>query len=409
MKLLFVHDHLGEFGGAEANLHLTARELGRRGHSLALAYRSATGRNEAEWRRTFTALFPLTEKVGPERTEAVLEHWAPDLVYLHSLADLDVIETLLGWGAPVVRMVHDHSLYCLRGYKYNYFTRKICTRPASGFCVFPCLASVGRNHGGPLPLRWNSYRQKRREIELNRQCDQVIVYSDYIKGELVRNGFDPGKIQTCVPLALGEEEATPSFDAENLVLFAGQLIRGKGVDRLLQALSRLRSSFHCLILGDGNHRRRCEAECRRLGLSDRVAFRGYVLPAELRSFYLRATVFVMSSLWPEPFGLAGPEAMRYGLPVVAFDAGGIREWLQDGYNGFLVPWGDTQRFAERLDELLQDKELARRLGRQARAWVRRYDSSLQVDDLEELFSRLARQRCRGADRGFSVSEKPIRL
>ena len=55
--------------------------------------------------------------------------------------------------------------------------------------------------------------------------------------------------------------------------------------------------------------------------------------------------------------------MCHGLPVVAFDAGGIREWLFDGENGFLVPWKDTDRFAERIEQLLRDKELARRLGR----------------------------------------------
>jgi glycosyltransferase involved in cell wall biosynthesis len=83
--------------------------------------------------------------------------------------------------------------------------------------------------------------------------------------------------------------------------------------------------------------------------------------------------------------MAGPEAMRYGLPVVAFDAGGIHEWLRDGQNGYLVSWNDTVGFAERLDELLRDKSLARKLGRQARESIRRYESSRQINLLEELF------------------------
>lgn len=373
-------------------MRLTACELARRGHSLALAYRSGTGRNEAEWGRIFTEVFQLPKRAGDEPLEAALEHWGPDLIYLHSLEDLNLIEMLLRWPAPIVRMVHDHSLYCMRGYKYNYFTRKICTRRASAFCVFPCLAVLGRNPAGPLPIRWNSYAQKRREIELNRQCDGVVVYSDYSKTELIGNGFDPSRIHTCVPLSVWDDETLVSaFDPENLILFAGQIIRGKGVDVLLQALSRVKSSFRCVILGNGNHRARCETLCRRLDLGERVHFHGYLPPAELRSFYMRASVCVMSSLWPEPFGLAGPEAMRYGLPVVAFDAGGIREWLQDGYNGYLVRWGDTVSFASRLDELLQDKERARQMGRQARSWVRRYDCGRQIDGLEQLFLRLARQ------------------
>src|SRR5258706_2844453 len=52
MKLLFVHEHLGALGGAEANIFLTAKELQRRGHTVALLYGSGTGRNEDLWRQT---------------------------------------------------------------------------------------------------------------------------------------------------------------------------------------------------------------------------------------------------------------------------------------------------------------------------------------------------------------------
>lgn len=389
MKLLFVHQNFGDFGGAETNIHIAASELQQRGHHVALLYRHSTGRNEASWQKLFPHSFRLPGPGHVETVEAVLEQFQPDLVYLHNLDDLAVLESLLRCGRPVVRMVHDHEMYCLRGYKYNYFTRKICTRPASGYCVFPCLAPLARNRGGMLPLRWASYAEKRREIQLNQECDAVVTYSEHVKGELVGNGFAADKIELCVPLRFrNEDDRFSSLSARNLLLFAGQLIRGKGVDVLLKALAKVETRFECVILGDGNHRRRCESLCARLGLSGRVRFEGYVPPSESKEYYLEASVFLMSSLWPEPFGMAGPEAMRYGVPVVAFDAGGIREWLHDGENGFLAPWGDTQRYARAIDALLRNKELARRLGRQARESIRRYEVGAQVDKLERLFQRV---------------------
>lgn len=403
MKLLFVHQHFGNFGGAETNITITASELQKRGHRVALLYSQSTGRNEAGWQELFPDRFQLPAPGHVETVEAVLDQYQPDLIYFHNLTDLKILEALLGSGRPVIRMVHDHALYCLRSYKYNYFTRKPCNRPASSACVFPCLASLARNREGGFPLRWASYAEKQKEIRLNRQCHALVTYSEHMKQQLVSNGFHPGKIEICVPLrARNDDELTSSFSSRNLLLFAGQLIRGKGVDILLKALARVRTPFECLILGDGNHRAKCQKLCAKLGLASRVQFLGYVPPAELKGFYLECSTFLMSSLWPEPFGMAGPEAMRYGVPVVAFDAGGIREWLHDGENGFLVSWGNIARFAGAVDALLQNKEMARRLGQHARESILRFDVEPQLDTLERLFQRILNQDTRA----LPVPSKP---
>ena len=386
MKLLFVHQKLGDFGGAEVNIRLCADELKSRGYQLALLHEENTGRNEAGWQDCFQQSFCLPEDSRPDFVRKVLATFDPQLIYLHNLSDLDTLETLLNSGIQVVRMVHDHSLYCMRSYKYNYFTRGICTRPFSPFCVFPCLASVARNHQGGFPLKWVSYTDKRREIELNKRCHRLVVYSDYLKQELVRNGFEAEKIHLCIPIRIQTDETmTSSFSERNLILFAGQLIRGKGVDVLLHALAKVRTHYECAIFGDGSHRTACERLSSKLGLNRHVSFHGYVHPNDLTRFYGEASIFVMGSLWPEPFGMAGPEAMRYGLPVIAFDAGGIREWLTDGENGFLVAWKNVDLFAARLEQLLRDKNLARKLGTCAFETVQRYDSARQIDRLERLF------------------------
>lgn len=385
-RILFVHEHLGAIGGAEVNIALTAAELRARGYEVALLYDRTTGKDESTWRGLFSPIY----RVGTENPEQVVASYSPDIIYVHNPGKTQVLESLLMSGRPVVRMVHDHSMYCMRGYKYNYFTRNVCTRATSFRCVFPCLASVVRNPSGPFPIKFSSLRAKKREIALNRQCDNLVVYSDYSRQELVRNGFDPERIHIYTPIRC-EGDAAPwsRFSAENLILFAGQIIRGKGVDMLLKALARVRAPFHAVIMGDGNHRTKCEKLAKTLGLADRVQFTGYVPPGESREFYLRASVLAVSSLWPEPFGMVGPEAMRYGLPVVAFDAGGISEWLINGENGYLVPWADTGEFAARIEQLLMNKDLARELGRNGRERVNRvYNARHQVNVLEALFSSL---------------------
>jgi glycosyltransferase involved in cell wall biosynthesis len=393
MRLLFVHDRIGSFGGAEANILLTARELLQRGHSVSLAHGGTVDTAEVEWREVFADRIPLGDFAAAEAMDRALAQFLPDVVYVHKLADPLVLQVLAACGRPVIRMVHDHDLYCMRSYKYHYFSRKICTRAASAYCVFPCGASLGRATGAGFPFRWVSYHSKVREIAANKKFYRVLVATDYMRTELLRNGFASDQIEIHPPVPrAGSTMETPTFSSRNLIVYSGQIIRGKGVDVLLESLARVTAPFECVILGDGRQRAECERLSRRLGLDARVHFEGFVPQARLADFYRDASLAVMSSVWPEPFGGAGLEAMRFGLPVVAFDAGGIREWLLDGVNGFLAPWMDRDAFAQSVDALLNDKGLARSLGQCGRGMVdERYGFDAYIDGLEGLFLRTAEQ------------------
>jgi glycosyltransferase involved in cell wall biosynthesis len=218
----------------------------------------------------------------------------------------------------------------------------------------------------------------------------MIVATEFMKRELLRNGFDARRIEIHAPVPKSEN-ATPqsSFSNHNVILYAGQIIRGKGVDVLLESLARVRVPFECVILGEGSHRAHCEALSRKLGLAGKVQFKGYLPPGELEKFYAEASVCVVSSVWPEPFGAVGLEAMRNGLPVVAFDSGGIGEWLVNGENGFLVPWMHRAQFACRVEELLNDKSLARKLGERGRQFAReKFGFEQYISGLEILFAKM---------------------
>ncbi len=390
MKLLFVHERFGALAGAEANAHITATELKRRGHSIGILHGPATGKGEAAWLQTFSKRFSLAAKGNGARVHAALEFFQPDLVYVHKMADLEVIASLVAAKVPVVRMVHDHDIYCMRSYKYHYLTRKICTRAAGPFCVFPCGSFITRNHESGLPIKFVSYQEKKKEIFLNQQFQRMIVVTQYMKEELLRNGFSDDKIEIHAPVPrMGDPDLRSSFSERNLIVYAGQIIRGKGVDILLESLARMTVPFECIILGDGSHRPYCEKLCKKLGLNDRVRFMGFVPQEELKNFYRECTVMAISSVWPEPFATIGMEAMRYGIPVVAFDAGGIKDWLHDGQNGFLVPWMDRDRYAARIEQLLRNKALAREMGEHGHRVVdEQFSFSQYILDLENTFQKV---------------------
>ncbi len=390
MKLLYVHERFGALAGAEANAFITAGQLGQRGHQTGILHGPGTGKNEEGWSDVFTSRYPLAGDDTAAATRAALAAFKPDAIYVHKMADLRVIDALVASGIPLIRMVHDHDIYCMRSYKYHYFSREICTRAASTYCVVGCGACVVKNNSGGFPLKWVSYGDKKREIALNRRFDRMVVVTEYMRDELLRNGFDPGRIEIHAPVPrMGDPDLRSSFSDRNLILYAGQIIRGKGVDVLLESLARVKTPFECIILGDGNHKAHCEELSRRLGLADRVHFKGFIPQEELKAYYRECSVVALSSVWPEPIATIGLEVMRYALPVVGFDAGGIKDWLRDGENGYLIPWMDRDAFAGRLDELLRDKEKARRLGENGLRFVsERYDFNGYIGDLEAMFGRV---------------------
>ena len=382
MNILFVHEAFGSFGGAESNALATATELRRRGHRVGLLTQRRTGRGEEAWEKLFAGhLFWLHD--GAARAVAAFQ---PEVLYVHKWEDLESLEGFVQGATPVVRMVHDHDIYCLRSYRYNPATRKPCARAAGWRCVVPCLAPVKRQRGGLLPIRWASHFAKQRELALSRRFDRNIVATEFMRGELRTNGFDDSRIAIIPPVPRPTEPLRSSFSERNRLLFAGQIIRGKGVDVLLGALAKVRSDFEAVIVGEGHHRAACERLARKLGLADRVKFTGFLPPSELQEFYRDTSVVVVPSVWPEPMGLVGLEAMRAALPVVAFDAGGISAWLHDGENGFLVPWMDRAQFAQRIDELLGDKARAMAMGARGLEIVTRdFDFDRYIAALEDVF------------------------
>jgi glycosyltransferase involved in cell wall biosynthesis len=110
----------------------------------------------------------------------------------------------------------------------------------------------------------------------------------------------------------------------------------------------------------------------------------------MQEYYRQATMAIVPSVWPEPIATWGLEVMRYGLPVVGFDAGGISDWLKNDQTGYLIPWMDIGKMAERIDYLLHHKEEARRLGQNAQQFIRtHYDFDRYIVRLQDKLLEIA--------------------
>ena len=363
-RVLFVHDVLGDLGGAEANVRTSARGLRERGVEVAFLHGPGTGVGEEAFQSIFSERFPWGD--GAAKAWEAAKAWGPTVVYIHKLMEVDLLERIAASGLPVAHMVHDHHLFCPRGYRYFPWNRQPCTKRAGYGCALTC--AVQRARGGLFPVRLVWPGATLRALEIHRGFARHVVATRYMRDELLLNGFEASRIDILPPAARpAPEDFVPALDQPQVV-FAGQLIRGKGCDVLLRALARLRCpDWICTVIGDGDQRSALEAQVTQLGLQGRVTFTGWIPQDRLFAEYGHARVGVVPSMWPEPMGGIGIEFQQHGLPVVAFDAGGIRDWLHDGEDGLLVPYGDEAGLAVALDRLLADRLLAMRLGTAGRA------------------------------------------
>jgi glycosyltransferase involved in cell wall biosynthesis len=103
-----------------------------------------------------------------------------------------------------------------------------------------------------------------------------------------------------------------------------------------------------------------------MGLADRFRFPGEAGNRELQEQYRDCSLVVVPSLVPESFGMVGVEAMAFAKPIVAYDAGGVTEWLADGVNGFVVRRGDVSELADRVHRLIEDPVTSARFGAEGR-------------------------------------------
>jgi glycosyltransferase involved in cell wall biosynthesis len=185
------------------------------------------------------------------------------------------------------------------------------------------------------------------------------------------HGIDQGIFSPRVRLATG---------LAPLILSVGRLREKKGLDTLIEACRLLRGrglSFRCEIVGYGEEQARLQAMIDDHGLADHVALTGKLVREQVIERYARAAVYAQPSRITADGDRDGIpnvllEAMAVGLPVVASRVSGIPELVQHRHNGLLVEPDDACALADSIAELMQNKALGARLGREGQATVARH-------------------------------------
>jgi glycosyltransferase involved in cell wall biosynthesis len=275
-----------------------------------------------------------------------------------------------GSGLRVAVFCHDHRWWCASASRYYARTHAICDIQAStGACAIRYHAlHCGGLRLGPMMRGLSRAATGRRALAV---ADAVLTASSFMGAEAALHGANPARTHlTPLPIRFEALPPPPSTEQPPVILFASRLTPEKGVRLLLDAFARMGVTAKLELAGSGIAARATERAVAAHPGRERIRLLGHLDDAGMRAAYARASVVVVPSLWPEPFGLVGIEALAAGRPVVTTGVGGMADWARVDLGVLVVSPGHATALAEALDRALSDPAWTVRARTDGAPWVR---------------------------------------
>lgn len=360
-KLSIAHLHWGFppiVGGVETHLTIILPQMVRFGHKVSLLTGAVEGvRGRYKY-----------EGVSVNRTPLMDLNW----LYKRGLEGLEeeVYEVFSDFIKEVKPdVIHVHNMH--------YFS-EIHAR---------AIQELAKGRGVPLILTAHNTWDDILFLEITHRIkwDHIIAVSHFIKRELIGAGIDDRKI-TVIHHGVDQEKFRPDLDTSrilkkypklkgrSIVFHPARIGLAKGCDVSIKAINIVREKHPDVVLVFAGSKNIIDwgatqqkdiaylvSLIKHFKLEENVLIDVYSLE-EMKELYVASTVCIYPSTISEPFGLVMLESMACAKPIIVTNSGGMPEVIKDGINGFVVPIKDFETLAAKINLLLEDKKLRRRLG-----------------------------------------------
>jgi glycosyltransferase involved in cell wall biosynthesis len=286
----------------------------------------------------------------------------------HSPPHRAVTAALKSSALPFSVFCHGHEWWCASGSRYYAHTSTSCAIRASTAACALRYHALGCGSLRPASVMKGLSRSRAGRAALE-AADAVCVLSAFMGSEAERHGARIGTVHSVpAPTALAGTRVPP-LPAQQRVLFASRLTREKGVDELLDAFALVRPGIALDVAGAGIAATHAEGRVAQHSARERIRLLGQLDRPGLLDAMAGASAIVVPSVWPEPFGIVGIEALALGRPVVATATGGMGEWAQERLGVLNVPAGDAAALARGIERVLDESVWRERAAGAGAAWV----------------------------------------
>lgn len=256
-------------------------------------------------------------------------------------------------------------------------------------------------HGlDPRHLRWDRFSLL--TFLAAKEADRIVTISDGLATLLSDGGLAPARKISVIPYGFSFQDAISQAPPGGLrsgnpqIITVGRLVPVKQHGLLIQSMPAIAARFpgmKLVIVGSGPEERKLRALADELGVARNIIWTGFV--RNIHDYLRDSDLFVFPSRG-EGFGAVTLEAWYNELPVIAFDVPAQNEIITNAIDGFLVKPFAIAQLVESIEQLLEDPELARRMGRSGRAtYEARYTLDVMVRNTVDLFRSVAEASVEG--------------
>jgi len=154
---------------------------------------------------------------------------------------------------------------------------------------------------------------------------------------------------------------------------------------IAKELEKLGINYQIDLLGDGDYKPIVQKKIAENGLENKIICHGVVKDVQK---WLKMSDIYLHTAWYEPFGIVLLEAMASGLPIVCLDGKGNRDIIEDGINGFFLYQQDPREFADRIEQILNDNELRKKLSKNGQQFSKKFDMHQKANEYYHYYQNL---------------------
>jgi len=404
LKIMMLSDLYPPFqGGIETHVQSLSRELGKRGHSVVvctLGRRDLPNYEEKEKVRIYRieGLFqgipflfkdpdrrwhpPARDWLISKRLARIIKSESPDIIHAHGWMVYSVLPLKTSLAIPLVYTIHDYRLFCpkmllMRG-------DSLCDRSSIGSCI-----SCMRRDYGLLRALTAYYGVKVNKSKL-RHIGKFIAVSAFAKEVYEKHlGLDGTKIVVIPNFydieAHDERNKTGGFP-DDFVLFVGWLMPHKGTDVLIEAYRKLNTKAKLVLIGIEHPDYHYES-------SENITVMKNAPHDAVMEAMSNCRFAVFPSICPEGAPNVTREAMSQRKAIIASSVGGLKEAVVDDETGMLVPPNNADKLSEAISYLLENPEVASRMGESGyKRLIENYSADAAILKVIEVYRSLIRSR-----------------